>query len=39
MVLDGIKLEDDIVKKMMETQNKVSPYEYIWNSILMIKNI
>ena len=25
MVLDGIKLEDDIVKKMLGKQNKVSP--------------
>ena len=24
MVLDGIKLEDDIVKKVLEKQNKVS---------------
>ena len=27
MVLDGIKLEDDIVKKMIEKQNKVRPYD------------
>ena len=39
MVLDGIKLEDDIVKKVLEKQNKVSPTKYtaLWQVFLLGK--